>query len=367
MKNLFFAFASLMFLGVCVCMLSAQDKQDDVVRIDTSLVNIPVIVSDRENRYIPGLTANDFKAFQDDVEQKIEIFDNEEAPMTIVLALDTSLSTAGVLDKIKKAAKEFIRVLGPDDRAMVVSFDNDVEFLSDLTSDKKVLEKSVKAAKIGDGLGTVIYDGLHAIITRKLKPIKGRKAIILLTDGKDHGSYLSKRELLDELAESDTVIYPVFYETKDMPLRRGGRQMPFPFPDRGGMGRPGGGMGRGGGMERPRGGMGRPGGGGGRGGGYPGGGFPGGRNRPNVEQENKEAADFLQETADATSGRFFKEKIADLPGVFQQIADEMKRQYLIGFYPPEGSPEGALHKIKVQVSRPNTVVRCKTTYRSASR
>lgn len=337
---------SILFLYVFA---TAQSTADEVIRVDTALVSIPVIVSDRENRYIPGLTVADFKVFQDGVDQKIEVFTNEEAPMNIVVALDTSLSTIGVLKEIKKAAKDFIKVLTPGDRAMIVSVDNNFEVLSDLTADKRILQKAIKDAEIGDRAGTVIYDALFELINKQLRNVKGRKAIILLTDGKDHGSYITKRELLAELNESDTVIYPVFYETMELLQRRRRQDARSRFPGRGGIG----GMGRGGG------GMGRPG--GGRG---PGNAPPGGRNRPNIERENEYALEFLQQVADSTSGRLFQEKIADLSDVFRQIADELKRQYLVGFYPPENITPGTVHKIKVQVTRPGSVIRAKTTYTS---
>lgn len=352
MKNLLSILLSLSALCLaCAAPARAQDKADEVIKIDTSLVNIPVIVSDRQNRYIPGLTIADFKVFQDGSEQKIEIFNNEEAPMNIVLALDTSRSTELVLDKIKKAAKQFIKILGPADRAMIVTFDNDIEVLSELTNDRKTLEKAVKRAGIGERFGTVIYDAVYEVINRRLKPVSGRKAIILLTDGKDFGSYITRRELLEELDESDTVIYPVFYETENFRQQRPPRDR-FPFPgrrDRGGMGWPRGGGGRPGGQRR---------GGGGRG---------GGGTRPDIERQNELASEFLRELAETTSGRFFQEKIADLPDVFRQIADEMKRQYLIGYYPGEQPVAGTVHKIKVQVERPNTVVRSKKTYRTSTR
>lgn len=360
MKNLLPVLLSLSAICLaCILSAHAQDKADDVIKIDTSLVNIPVIVSDRENRYIPGLTIADFKVFQDGSEQRIEVFNNEEAPMSIVLALDTSRSTELVLDKIKKAAKQFVKVLAPGDRAMIVTFDNDVEILSPLTSDKKVLQKAVKDAEIGERFGTLIHDAVYQVINQTLKPVKGRKAIILLTDGKDFGSNITRRELLEELDESDTVIYPVFYETENFRQLRDRDRLPFPGGRRGGMGR-----GRRGGMGWPGGrnggGIGRPGGqrGGGRG-------LPGGR--PDAEKENELASEFLQQLADTTSGRFFQEKIADLPDVFRQIADEMKRQYLIGYYPGEEPAAGTVHRIKVQVARPNTVVRSKTTYRTSTR
>lgn len=346
-------FAAALFLGLMFLRMSAQDKTEEVVRVDTALVNIPVIVSDRSNRYIPGLAKGDFRVFQDGAEQKIDVFSNDQAPMSIVLALDTSLSTYPVLGKIKKAAKEFIKDLDPDDRCMIVSFDYDIHLLSTLTSDKKELESAIKNADIGSQAGTVLNDALYRAVNSTLKNVKGRKAVILLTDGKDHGSYYRQSDLIDRLTESDTVVYPVFYETGERP-----RQMmrnPFPRSDRG-MGRFPGGMGRGrmgrfpGGMGRQRGGRNWP-----------------GRNRPNAEDNNEQAMQFLEKLADVTGGRFFREKKSDLRNAFLQIADEMKRQYLVGFYPAEESQGGSTHKVKVQVNRPDVSVRAKSAYRTQAK
>ena len=114
-----------LILAAAAASVLAQDDKSETIRIDTSLVNIPVIVSDRNDRYMPGLAKANFRVYQDGVEQTIELFNNDAAPMNVVLALDTSRSTAGVLGKIKKAARKFIKDLGPEDRCMVVTFDNE--------------------------------------------------------------------------------------------------------------------------------------------------------------------------------------------------------------------------------------------------
>ena len=177
----------------------AQEKPDDVVKVDTQLVNIPVIVSDRDNRYIPGLARENFRLFRDGNEQKIDIFGSENAPMNIVLALDTSQSTTPVLDKIKKAAKEFIKDLSTEDHCMVVSFDSDIHLLSQLTSDKNELKSSIESAEISATPGTLLNDAVYGAVNTTLKPVHGRKAIILLTDGEDHGSSHYQSDLLDRL------------------------------------------------------------------------------------------------------------------------------------------------------------------------
>ncbi|MEP6947070.1 MAG: VWA domain-containing protein [Acidobacteriota bacterium] len=347
-----------LLLAVILCGWGlSQDKTDDVIRVETSLVNIPVIVSDRDNRYLPGLARSNFRVFQDGIEQKIEVFSNDDAPMNIVLALDTSRSTAQVLGKIKKAAKEFIKDLDANDRCLVMSFDNNVEFLSELTSDRKALNKAIDHARIGNEIGTTLQDAVYTAINNKFRTVKGRKAIILLTDGKDFGSLISKAELFDKVSESDTVIYPIFYETGGQMRRRITREPRWGNRDIFG--------GRGGrrvGIGRfPR----DP---------FPGGqnqgnrkNFPGGGRRPTADANDKSAIAFLERLSELTGGHFYQENNAELKNAFNQIADEMKRQYLIGFYPAAESPAGSVHKVKVQVDTPGAVVRSKGAYRTQSR
>lgn len=338
----------LFTLALFNCLANAQDKDvNDVIKVNTALVNIPVIVSDRNGRNIAGLQQGNFAVFEDGKPQKIEYFASEESPINVALLLDTSRSTQDVLGKIKKAAKEFIKQLQPTDRAMIVSFDNDVQFLSDLTSDRKVLEKAIKNAEIGERVGTVMQDAVYEVVNKSFAKVKGRKAIIMLTDGKDFGSYIGKPELLHQLEESDTLIYSVFYETGNIPQQQ--RQARFPdilFPNRrGGMG----GMGR----QRPRQ---NP--------------FPDNFPRPNIERarqrakiEDEQAIEFLGKVADATAGRVYQKKVADLDDAFKQIADELRKQYLIGYYPEDSKEAKKLHQVKVKVDRSDVVVRAKGSYR----
>ena len=206
----------------------------------------------------------------------------------------------------------------------------------------------------------------YEVVKQKLSLVKGRKAIILLTDGKDAGSYTTKSTLLNQLEESDTLVYSIFYDTtKDRPIFQPNN---FPFPNRGGgMGGMGGGMGRNGG------GMGR------NGGGFPGGGgqqqarFPpnGGNNRQGRspeeikkrdEMSNQKAIEFLQQLSTATAGRFYEKDVTDLTTAFTSIADELRKQYLLGYY-PENVEDGRLYQIKVKVDQTGAVVRSKSTYR----
>ena len=332
-----------LFLAVCVVVLgiassksAALQNQDAPIKVQTTLVNVPVIVSDRAGRYLSGLKHDDFKLYQDRIEQRIAIFDAAEEPLNVALLLDTSRSTSDVLSDIKKDARNFLKELRPRDEAMVVSFDYDVHQLSSLTSDRKVLENAVDHARIGEHVGTTLREAVSDVIKRQFKRIDGRKAIILLTDGKDHGSRISEEELLDQATESGAMIYSVFFETH--PEGRGWN---------GGFGR------------RGRGGWGRR---------FPPNGRPrgDGPRQQRAEERNEEAMDFMTKLSEASAGRFYNSKVSDLKATFKLIAEELRHQYRLGFYPDASKADGQRHSLKVEVSTPDAVVRARRSYQAPS-
>lgn len=352
MRRKLIGFLICLFLTAGFSVVSAQEKSqapDDVIKIDTTLVSVPVIVSDRNGRYVPNLTALDFKLFQDGAEQKIDFFAATEEPLTVALLIDTSRSTQSVLGEIKDAAQNFIKLLQPRDRAMIVSFDYDTHILSPLTSNQEQLKRAVKNAEIGEYVGTTLRDAVYEVVGRAFAGIKGRKAIILLTDGKDAGSRVSASDLLYSLQESDTLIYTVFYETG--PNNRNQRNFPQDnvgifgggFPRRGGMG----------GNRFPRNGGGNN--------------FPNRRDNPQrrerAERQNEMAQDFLQDLSDITAGRFYSSEVGHLKKTFGLIVDELRYQYRLGFYPAEEKSAETLHQLKVKVSRPEAIVRARDSYR----
>ncbi len=310
----------------------APDAQE-AVKLKATLVNVPVIVSDRQGRYLSGLRAEDFTLYNDHVKQNIAVFEATEEPLNVALLLDTSKSTRDVLDDIKDAARNFIQRLRPQDRAMIVSFDYDVHLLSKLTADRRALERAVKDAAIGEYAGTVLRDAVVKVANESLRQVQGRKAIVLLTDGKDHGSATGEVESLEAAQESGAMIYAIFYRTNFAPrfeARRGGWRrrggvLGEPFPRR----------------------------------------APGNeRRRERAERKNEDAADYLNQLADASAGRFYRSEVTDLKKTFDLIADELRHQYRLGFYANNDQAEGAVHRLTVQVAHPDSVVRARRTYRT---
>ncbi len=329
-RKLIYSLAFVLILGTTH--LSSQISNESI-KVNTTLVSVPTVVSDRNGRYIPNLTQSDFTIFQDGGQQQIEFFAATEEPLTIALLIDTSQSTRPVLDDIKDSAKAFIKLLLPHDRAMIVSFNYDVHVLSTLTADQDQLKKAIKQAEIPRGIvGTTLRDAAYQTINRTFAGLKGRKAVIILTDGKDAGSRISGPVLLHSLEESDTLVYTVMFKTDE---GNGFRPQPFPGRGRGGI----------------------------FGGRFP----PPMRDNPRrnerLERMNQEAEEFLREISETTAGRFYSSKDGKLKNTFASIVEELRFQYRLGFYPPEETGERTFHEIKVRVTRADTVVRARNGYR----
>ncbi len=336
-------FTSLIILFLAALKVAAQEQE--VIKVDTTLVSVPVTISDRSGRYIPNLKAEDFTLFADGKQQKIEFFAATEEPLNVALLIDTSRSTETVLEDIKEAARDFIKLLKPQDRAMIVSFDYETHVLCNLTADRDELKRAIKNAEIGAEVGTTLRDAVFETASRSLAKVRGRKAIILLTDGKDAGSEISTDELHRALEESDAPVYSAFYQTTNA---RRFNQNRNPFPQRGGR----------------------------RGGVFGGGRFPRGdrfprdeddrseRRRERVERKNEEAKEFLQSLADETAGRAFAGEVSDLKKTFGDIVDELRFQYRLGFYPPDDDERrDSPHSLRVRIARPDAVVRARSSYR----
>jgi VWFA-related protein len=305
--------------------------EGDVVRIDTSLVTIPVSVRDRNGRYAPDLRREDFHVFEDSVEQQVAYFATVDQPFTVALLLDTSGSTDFSLGEMHQAAIAFVEQLKPADRVLVISFDDSIDVLAEPTGDRQELTRAIRRARGGGG--TRLYDAVEFVLRQRLDKIKGRKAVVLLTDGVDttsrRASYRSTVRLAEE---SDALIYPVSY---------------------GGFG------GARGGLGQPR--IPLP---GGRGGiiiGIPRGPGSGGGGPSAGDYARGEA--YLIELAQRTGGRLYRgNSVVNISQAFAWVAEELRRQYSLGYYPKATGSEGQRRQIRVQVSQPNLVVQARDSY-----
>lgn len=347
-----FTLLSLLFLALC---LDAGAQQTAVAlekpqKADKRLVNVPVIVSDRDGRYIPGLKKEDFTLYVNGVEQKIAYFGTFDEPISLALLIDTSESTRSTLPEIKEAAETFVELLNPFDRCLIATFDAEVKVLNPLSSNIKTIKESLGKVQSARREGSVLFSAVKQISQNAFAGVPGRKVIVVLSDGKDFGSSLLKSELLAEMEESDVSIYSIFYQTgmgfnkltvdangavkegkedkkpkEKKPKKKKGYTIVIP-----------------------------------------------GRGDIYTDEEIKlrekladvQAVNVLQQMSDTTAGRFYLSDAPNLKGTFRKIAGELRQQYRIGFYPKEAGQNAALNEISVKVGRPDAVVRARLKSRN---
>jgi len=323
----------------------------DVVRVNTTLVTIPVSVMDRDGRYVPNLQKEEFRIWEDGVEQEVAFFQSVDKPFSVVLMLDTSPSTQFRLEDIQDAAISFVNQLRSDDKVMVVSFNDDIKVLSDFTTDRSKLQRAIQRSKTDDG--TRLYDAVDMVINQQLSRIQGRKAIVLFTDGVDT---TSRRASYDsnvmDAQELDALIYPVQYDTSgDMNVI-----INQPPPQIDVLGQILGGIFGGGRRNNRRRGGGYPPPGGGGGGGYP----PGG---PTMRDDYEIGNRYLIELANSTGGReYHADSLQNMSTAFANVAEELRRQYSIGYYPKRPPEPGQRRQIRVRARQPNLAVRARDSY-----
>lgn len=329
-----------------------NDDENEVIKVDTNLVTMPVSVLDREGRFIGGLQQRDFKLFENGAEQKIDYFQSVETPFTVILMIDVSPSTQWQIEEIQRAAEAFVNQLRPMDKVMVISFDERVHILSNVTNDRYQLKNAIERSRFGDG--TSLYEAVDHVLAQQLNQIQGRKAVVLFTDGVDTTSRsASYQSTVKDAEESDALFYPIRFDTsRDM--------------------NPGGGYGGGGGyppVQRQRGVtwgdiVGAIITGGNTGPVY---GGRGGRGRRgsagSSQQEYATGKEYLETLAQNSGGREFEaDSLNNLDAAFSGIAEELRRQYSIGYYPDKVGQKGERRSIAIRVNRPNVVVRAKNSY-----
>ncbi len=288
-----------LFLILLTNAVKAQNETDDApIKVDTLLLTVPLVVKDEKGRYVTGLTKNNFSVYENRKEQEIAFFFGEESPMNVAILLDTSVSTKEVLDKIQKAARDFIKVFRADDKGIIVSFDNRTTFLSELTADKKQLAKAVNNVRIAENGGSDMNTAVFQIVQNYFASLKGRKAIIVLTDGMILRRDISTQQTLDKLLDADTVFYPIVFKTK--------------------------------------------------------------LNAENLSKTNKPLpVEMLEFLADGTAGRFYVKDATNLKEAFQSIAEELKKQYLVGFYPQYTETGKFGRDFRIKIDRKDLTVETK--------
>jgi VWFA-related protein len=338
----------------------AQTGPAATVQVNVKVVTMPVTVRDKHGAIVPNLTKDDFSLAEDGKPETIKYFNHDtNLPLNLGLLVDTSMSQRNVLDDERTASQHFLdqMLTNGKDRAFVVQFAGEVDLLEDLTSDKGKLRTAIdqlgapqfQRTSSGDsdpdqgqghhhyGGGTTLYDAIYLASNEVMKQQKGRKAIVVLTDGVDRGSKETLNSAIEAAQRADTVVYALYYKGEENHNSGG-------YPGggrRGGWGYPGGGY---------------PGG----GGGYPGGGRGG--QRPQSQESHVDGKKILEQLCDQTGGRMFevtKKETADQ--AYTTIAEEMRSQYMLG-YTPEKSSDAGYHKIALTAKKKDLTVQTREGY-----
>ncbi len=335
-----------MFLAVAAAGAAAgQDSSSDAkFSTDVKVVNVLVAVRDKQGKIISDLTKDDFDLSEEGRPQTIRYFTREtDAPLTLGLLVDTSLSQRRVLGEERDASRRFIeKVLREDrDQTFLIHFDHDTELLQDLTSSRAKLERALDNVELPDDArpqfggggggggggrrrsnlpGTTLYDAVLLASDELMRKRMGRKALIVLTDGVDNGSKVSLREAIESAQRADTLVYTIWFTGDE-------QQSSQPF-----------------------------GGGGGFGGRRRGGGFP------QAQAQRPDGKKILQQMSRETGGGFFEVSgKLSIDQIYDRIEEELRNQYSLGFTPEQTDGFG-FHRIAVTVKRSGLIVQTREGY-----
>jgi VWFA-related protein len=199
--------------------LPPPEKQPELVKrsapgqfvsaLSPQLMRFNASVTDRNGRAIGGMKESDFTVYENGVEREVKQVRPTNEPFNLILLLDVSGSVAERIDFIRKAARDFLNTASPQDRIAIISFRDDIQVISDFTTDRSLLSK--KLEDIDAGGATALYDALGYVLADPVKKLRGeRTAIVILSDGDDNRSFVPFPAILEALVESGALIYPLY-------------------------------------------------------------------------------------------------------------------------------------------------------------
>jgi len=304
----------------------SRPTEEAALKLEARLINLNVKATDRSGTPLSSLMKEDFKVFEEGIEQEIFYFEPVNAPINLVLLLDLSGSTEEKRKVMMETAKNFIDSLGKDDRVALAAFTRELVLLSDFTTDKKSLKKSVEKIKKIHG-GTAFYDSMWKTLDVLRTVRDARQAIVVLTDGMDNvltessfePSEHSFEELLERVAEEDATIYPIYLNSDEERF-----QTLLQSPD----------------ISDQR------------------------RERYTRRLEpHKTARRQLEELAEQTAGTVFTaRREEDLAGVYERVASELRLLYTIAYTPKKSEVDGKFRRVSVKLSREGAVAKTRRGY-----
>lgn len=289
----------------------AAKEDEDVIKLNTRLVNLNIKVTDSSGRNLPRLKREDFLVLEDGVAQDIAYFEPVEAPVTILLLLDLSGSIGSKIELVRKAAKKFIDSQGEEDRMGIAYFTTRFRLVSDFTSDRELLKDRLDKMKKPGG-DTAFYDATWSAFDKLREVKEARKALVILTDGVDSseageedGSDRTFDQLVERAQEEDVTVYPLYFDTEEEVLGDG-NYTPKIFAS---------------------------------------------------------ARRKLEALADETGGTYFKVyRGDDLNGVYSRVREELRTLYSLAYLPKDTRMDGQWRKIRITVNRSGVVARTRRGY-----
>ncbi|HMG76327.1 MAG TPA: VWA domain-containing protein [Pyrinomonadaceae bacterium] len=282
--------------------------EGDAIRVEANLVTVPASIMDRDGRYITNLRKEDFQISEDGVEQEIALFEPAEQPFTVLFLIDVSSSMSSHKENLERAVNGFLSQLRPDDQLIATSFFQMVDVMIPATRVSELRAGIKPKIKQEADCPTYLYDAVDNGLKR-MKKVNGRKAIVLFSDGEGTGFTATAKGTLHHAEEQGALIYAVQFGTFHP-------------------------------AEPPR-----------------------NVNRNYYFERIEERDGYVRDLTRKTGGRYYRvEDLSNFATTFRPVADELRRQYSLGYYPKKPLETGQRHEIKVRVRLPNLVVRARDSY-----
>ena len=287
--------------ATALALTAALGAQQAQFKSGTQVVSLFVTVQDAQKHLVANLTQSDFEVYDNDKPQVISYFDASIHPINVVTMLDTSGSMTLTIDLLKQAAEQFVLRLLPDDKGRVGAFNDKIQFSgAKFTNNRDDLVADIRELDYGNG--TRLWDAVGASLD-ELRPLEGRRVILVFTDGDDTASHTSLGNVIDRSRADEVMVYAIGLESHYMAAPG---QMVRSKPDRG-----------------------------------------------------------LRKIADETGGGYFElTRAADLAPTFTQVAQELHSQYVIGFNP--AVLDGKVHKLTLKLKQPGMTARARRSYVAAA-
>jgi Ca-activated chloride channel family protein len=268
-----------------------QGDQSQRIRVNVDLVVLHASVTDEKGQFVPALKQENFRVFEDKVEQKVSAFSSEDAPVTVGLVIDNSGSMREKREQVNAAALAFVKASNPQDETFVVNFNDEyyLDLNEDFTSDTRELNEAL--SRIDSRGSTALFDAIIGSLDHLKKGHKDKKVLLVVTDGDDDASRKSFAYTVQAAQQSDATIYAIGV---------------FSDEDRK-------------------------------------------RQKKMVRNSKKQ----LTTLADATGGvAYFPENLEQVQSICTQVAHDIRNQYTLGYYPTNTAKDGSFRAVQVQLIPP---------------